>query len=179
MELGLIVSSVLLWTIVLFNLLLTIGLMRRANKEARPQFPEYETLPIGDTTPDFEAELLDGQTVTLANYAQRSLLMIFMSMTCAPCVEKLPQIRDLATVTSQSGVWLLLIFRESGSVVREFANEHSLNMPILIVPPPNQLWRKYKVPGTPFYYRLNEDNVIVEKGFLAPDFALSDNVGMK
>ena len=96
MEPILVVSSILLWLMVLFNLLLTVALIRRAAAK-QPGFAteNVPTLEIGSQAPDFTAETLDGEAMTLDDYAGKSIALIFVSPTCKPCLNKLPELHEL------------------------------------------------------------------------------------
>lgn len=85
MESILIISSILLWVVVLLNLLLTLGLARRIRNAA---FPVMESLKIGQKAPDFSALTLQGKTVTLADYAGHAAAFVFVSPDCKPCREE-------------------------------------------------------------------------------------------
>ncbi len=60
MERVLIVSSVLLWMVVLTNLLLTLALIRQRNTEpvSQGQRKDFGGPPVGQSAPDFTAETL-------------------------------------------------------------------------------------------------------------------------
>ena len=102
-ETVLIGSVALLWVLVLFNLVLTLGLVRRANANAGPQPMEEEGLEAGERAPDFTAETLDGEAVTLATYAGRDVAFLFMSPFCGPCREKLPRHRGPGSERAAGG----------------------------------------------------------------------------
>lgn len=93
MEFILVVSSVLLWIAVLFNLMLTIAIIRRGRaRQSGFDMANVPTLEIGSQAPDFTAQTLDGKTVTLADYAGKPVVFVFISPTCRPCIDKLPTI---------------------------------------------------------------------------------------
>ncbi len=75
METILIISSVLLWVMILLNLLLTLGLSRRLNA----RLPRMDFLKIGQPAPSFTAQTLQGETVTLSSYARRAVAFVFTS----------------------------------------------------------------------------------------------------
>lgn len=165
------ISTVLLWVIVLLNLLLTFGLMRRTNAHA--SMPKMETLKVGQPAPDFTAQTLDGETVTLAQYAGRQLVMIFLSSTCAPCVEKLPELQAIAADGKHKNTTFVLVFKQSADEVSAFANQHLLTMPIWTAQPPNPLWQDYKVPGTPFYCAIDSRQKVALTDLLGADWKVT------
>lgn len=169
MEPILIISTILLWVIVLFNLLLTFGLIRRMN--ARSGMPAIETLEIGQPAPDFTAQTLDDDLVTLAQYTGQQLALIFISPTCKPCVEKLPDLEALAPKAKQHGVTLLLVYKANAKETRASVTEHGITLPILISSKSeHSLWRNYKVGGTPFYCVLDASHKVVSTGLLGSEW---------
>lgn len=50
---------------------------------------------IGDAAPDFEVELLDGETFRLADQLGKTVLIDFWATWCPPCVESLPYLQTM------------------------------------------------------------------------------------
>lgn len=94
-----VVNLVLLWIVVLLNLLLIIALIRRFNRIST-QLSAFTDIDVGlekgSQAPDFQAEMLTGETVTLADYARKAVSFIFISPHCSPCLEKIPTLNALA-----------------------------------------------------------------------------------
>lgn len=168
MQSVIVISVVMLWAIVLFNLLLTFGLIRRMN--TRSGMPAVEMLKIGAPVPAFTAETLAGETVTLAQFAGKRLALLFMSSTCAPCREKIPELQRLTPQLAREGIVFALLFRESEEEMGAFVAEHNLTMPVWLAPPPNPLWRDYKVSGTPFYCVIEANHKVALTGFFGPEW---------
>jgi hypothetical protein len=78
-ETALIISSISLWIVLLFNLLLTIGLVRQQNIATR-RVEVNDSLLIGQSAPDFTALTLDEQAVTLATYAGQEVAFVFITV---------------------------------------------------------------------------------------------------
>jgi len=57
-------SLVFLWMLLMLNLLLTLGLARRV----RGVLPTKALLQVGENAPEFSAQTLEGEKVTLATY---------------------------------------------------------------------------------------------------------------
>lgn len=130
MERFLVLSSVLLWIIVLCNLVLTFALVRRVNSPYQPK----ESLKEGQPAPNFTAETLSGETVTLGTYAQREVAFIFTEPACGPCREALPSYETLGPKAAQSGVDFVLVSTADAGRTRRFVDEFSIKLPILIAP---------------------------------------------
>lgn len=148
MEPILVLSSILLWMLVLLNLLLTLGLARRM----RAVFPPMESLKVGQPAPDFTAQTLNGETVTLATYAWRPVAFVFVSPDCKPCREELPRLEGLRPKAEQSGVELVLVSDADEDRTQLLADEAKVTLPILVAPRgSNSFFRDYRVNGTPSY----------------------------
>ena len=168
----LVISSVLLWIIVLVNVLLTIALIRRLNQMSNMAFPDDEGLEKGTPAPNFTAETLAGEMVTLANYARKAVSFIFISPTCSPCVEKLPAMNDLATKAKQAGVELVLVSTDGEKAdMAALVQKHHVTVPLLFAPfEHNSFARDYKAESTPFYCQLNQDGYVESSGFFGLDW---------
>ncbi|KAA3663980.1 MAG: TlpA family protein disulfide reductase [Chloroflexi bacterium] len=162
-----IVSTILLWILVLLNLLLTFGIVRRVNLRSSnvPQWDD-ELLEAGATAPDFTVDTLSGESVSLAEYEGFRRILIFLSVGCTPCVEALPKIKDIALRIESSDGVLALIFSQSVEDVMSFADDHHLKLPIWTVPPSSSFWQDYNVTGTPSFCVIDPQNKVVSSGFL-------------
>lgn len=130
METTLIISSALLWIMLLLNLLLTLGLSRRLNA----RFPKMDFLKIGQIAPSFTVQTLQGETVTLMSYSGQPVAFFFMSPHCKPCRVELPKLEELHPKVEQLGVELVLVSDASEAETQSFADELELKLPILIAP---------------------------------------------
>ena len=164
MEPILIISTVLLWLVVLFNMLLTFGIIRRVNVRSGATKPEM--LRVGDLAPEFSAKTLDGQSINSNQIAGLELALVFMASTCTPCKDKVPELKGLFSAMEEKGGTLGLVFREPVDEVRRFVDEQQLAMPTFVTLPPNPCWTDYKVPGTPFCCLINASRRIQFAGFL-------------
>lgn len=163
MEQILIVSSVLLWVVVLLNLLLTLALVRRLNVNPGEKL---ETLAIGQPAPDFAAETLRGETVTRATYAQRTVAFVFISPNCGHCRTVIPPLEALYPKARQSGVELVLVSDTDIAATQAYVHELAISLPILVAPrTSNPFLNTYKVGGVPFYYVVDAAGIVRSAGF--------------
>lgn len=171
MELILVVSSVLLWIVVLFNLLLTVAVIRRGS--ARPSGFDMvyaTTLEIGAQAPDFIAETLDGENVSMATYAGQAVAFIFVSPICSPCLEKIPILNTLGPQAKMAGVELVLVNIADRAQTKTFVKEHDIRLPILVAPKEiNPFITDYKVVRTPFFCLIDKESKVRSTGFLGGD----------
>ena len=131
-ETVLIVSMVLLWVVMLFNLLLTLALVRRTSTQPRSQQKEW--LKAGEKAPDFTAETLDGKPVTLASYAGRPVAFLFMSPSCDPCREHLPGYDALGKIARRAGTQLVYVSTSGLDETRIHVEEFGITLPVIVTP---------------------------------------------
>lgn len=171
--------TTLLGILVLLNLLLTIGTIRRLNQLTQPAsvlpsdgMGEEEGLAIGSPAPDFQAETLTGEIVTLANYACRAVSFIFVAPDCDACVEKLPSLKTLLPKARQAGVEMVLVNTAGDkATTATFIQQHHITLPVLIAPfEDNPFAHDYKVPGTPFFCLVNAENKVETVGMFGPEW---------
>jgi len=161
----LLINSVLLWVTVLFNLMLTLALIRRLN--SLPQTGMPETLRIGQTAPDFTAETLRGETTVLADYAGRAVAFVFVSAHCSPCKEEMPRLEVLCPQARSAGVELVLVSDTDVTQTLAMVKQFYLTLPVLAAPRlTNDFLTDYKVGGTPFYCWVDAEGKVVATGFL-------------
>ncbi len=168
MELVLVVSSVLLWIAVLFNLLLTIAIIRRGSaRQSGFDMANVPTLEIGSQAPDFTAQTLDGKTLTLADYAGKPVVFVFISPTCRPCINKLPALHVAGQEAEQFGIELILVNTANRTQTEAFVKEHEIMLPVLLAPrESNPFMEDYKAVGTPFYCFVDGQKKVQSTGFL-------------
>jgi peroxiredoxin len=160
MEQLLILSSTLLWVVVLFNLLLTFALVRRANTGTSTG------LRVGQQAPDFTAQTLGGETMNLASYAGREVAFIFISPHCKPCREGIPVYESFRPQAQQAGVELVLVSTGEIAETRTFVDELKIQMFVLVAPlGSNSFIKDYKASGTPSYCLINSKGKVESTGY--------------
>lgn len=162
-------SSIALWIVLLLNLLLTMALIRRFNLMSGHLVTDPtidEGLEPGTPAPAFRAETLNGDSVTLSNYARRAVSFVFFSPHCEPCIEKLPALNALAPKAKDAGVEMILVNTDGGR--EETANlmqKYNLKLPVLLAPfDSNPFAKDYKAMGTPFFCKLNRNGEVEASG---------------
>ena len=175
METVLIVSSVLLWVVVLLNVLLTLALVRRVNASGSLNtagVPENGPA-IDEQAPAFSAQTLEGEPVTLESYTGRgrATMLLFISAGCPPCRELLGTLGDLLPGARQSGTDLILVSSDGRASVEALLAEFHLDMPALLAPKDsNTFFTDYKITGTPSYCVIDDDGTVQSAGHPVPSF---------
>lgn len=160
MDTVLVTSSLGLWIVVTFNLLLTIALIRERNAR-KPQ-----SLKAGQRAPHFTAESLDGDRFTLSSYTGRAVAFLFVGAHCSACREALPRYNKLYPNALKAGVQLVLVSVDDIDETRAFVEESIVDVPVLIAPHGhNPFMKDYKIAGTPSYCLISAEGVVQSSGF--------------
>lgn len=164
-------SSILLWIMVLFNLLLTLALVRWVKMGVDPSESPLVKSMIGQKAPDFTAETLLGENVTFDLYRGRKVVFVFISTSCPPCIESLPYYKGVESKAVSAGFDLILVSISSGVETRTFVEQYDISQPTLIAPKPkNTFSQDYTATGTPYFSFIDEDGFIKADGVPNPDW---------
>jgi peroxiredoxin len=117
-------------------------------------------LEIGVEAPRFELADTDGNQVSLEDFAGQKVLLGFMSLRCRACGPLYADLADLAE-TEQS-VQFIVVSEGSLKENRRLVQQQALVFPVLVWD--ELVAAQYELPGTPFFYLVDEDGVIVERG---------------
>ncbi|MBD3886237.1 redoxin domain-containing protein [Phormidium tenue FACHB-886] len=164
-------NTILMWIMILLNLLLTLALIRQFNQISTLSNMEIG-LEKGSQAPDFKAETLSGESVTLSSYLGKAVSFIFVSPHCSACVDKLAKLNALAAQMKQSGKELVLVNTDGDrDTTASFVEKYQLALPILVAPfERNPFASTYKANATPSYCTLNPESYVEASGVLESDW---------
>ena len=166
MSLALSINMVLLWVLLIFNLLLSLSIVKKLN-EAGLGEPRFSTLKKGAEAPDFEVEDIRGRKRSLADFGADKVALVFSSSSCSPCREKIPELAKMADKAQRAGYDLVIVSMDEASEARAFAEEHGITVPVLAAPlESSSIKEDYKVAGTPFFCVLDSERRVVASDFL-------------
>lgn len=179
METGLVISMILLWIVVFCNMLLTLALIRRLNTGSR-----QTGLWKGQIAPDFTAQTLTGESMTLQDYTGHPTVFVFISTRCGPCEQLLPELEELSPQAMQAGVNLVLVSNNQREETQDYARRKNICLPVLIAPRnENPFFQNYQIQGTPSYCSIDKQGKVQSAGYpnmTGGDWkALSDNWAKK
>jgi methylamine dehydrogenase accessory protein MauD len=168
----LVISSVLLWVAFLFVAFLTLGALK-AMTILRWQLDQLQAttptrkgrggLKIGAKAPAFTLPTTTGTQVSLGDYDERKVFLVFVQPGCGPCHTVVP---DLNRLQHDGQYNVLVINNGELEAVRKWVAEVKPEFPVLI----QEKWgvsKSYEVLATPFAFLINEQGVIVSKGLVS------------
>jgi methylamine dehydrogenase accessory protein MauD len=121
-------------------------------------------LEIGTQAPDFTLPDTAGQMVSLDDFAGQRVLLAFSSTHCRACTEMYPHLRAFSE--SREDVQIVLISQGSAEENRQLVEEQGFAFPVLPVSGWNDpVMEDYQVPGTPFFYVIDGEGVVINRGF--------------
>ena len=164
------VLLLLLTGIVLLLMVAIIGLFLRMNQlqrevlaalESLRPAPQPAGLSPGTQAPLFTFPDLSGRSVSLEALAGRKVLLAFASPHCPACREMYPHLRVFAAAHPEVAV--VMISLGTGEENRAVVEKYGLTFPVL--EGSGEVLASYRVPGTPYFYVIGEDGVILNAGF--------------
>ena len=163
MQFFLVTSVIVLWAVVLCNLVLTLALIRKINagSSSKPT-----GLAKGQQAPDFRAERLSGENVTLATYAGREVAFVFVSPECGPCDEALPSYKAASIIATHADIDFVLVSTADAELTRRYIEEKAITLPMLVAPQrSNPFMEAYHLSGTPSYCVIDAQGKVQVSGF--------------
>lgn len=170
MEQVLLISSILLWIVLVLNLLLTLAVVRRLARSPREVSSAgggsgLEGPTVGQPAPNFTAETLQGQKISLSTYAGRPVAFLFVSPGCPPCRTGMPNYEAWGAQARRAGADLVLVCSSTPEAAQKFADELHITLPVLIAQNEiNRFAEDYSIPGTPWYCLVDEEGIVSSTG---------------
>ena len=120
---------------------------------------------VGGTLPEWTGRLLDGTDESLSAYRGRVLLIDFWATWCAPCIDALPELRDIVAELPPDRFALLAISVDQElETVTEFMKREAMPWHNWHVGPSSELEQTLDVRGFPTYLLADENGVILSNG---------------
>jgi peroxiredoxin len=92
-----------------------------------------ELVEAGSVAPDFELPDINGEMVSLSDYAGRPVILNFWATWCAPCRVEMPALQEAQAEYGDDGPVVLTINQEeTAERVTEFFDEVGLTLPALL-----------------------------------------------
>jgi peroxiredoxin Q/BCP len=166
------VLLLMLTGIVLSLMVAIIGLFVRMNQLQEAVLAALAAPPAGATMQDVGLEVgtpapalilpdPDGTPISLADFAGRRVLLVFSSVSCPACTEMYPHLRAFSEAHRE--VQVVMVSRGAAEENRALVEEQGFAFPVLMWE--DGVAQEYRVPGTPFFYVVDGEGVIANKGF--------------
>lgn len=118
---------------------------------------------LGQTVPDFQLRLLNGQKVTLASYRGRVLVLNFWASWCPPCIEETPALNTMAQQFPSGKVVVLGVSIDEDPVAyRTFLARYHIRYPTAR-DPSQEVMHSYGTRQIPETYIIGPDGRLVRK----------------
>jgi len=117
--------------------------------------------------PDFVLKDIRGQSVSLAQFKGKPVLLNFWATWCGPCREELPSMQRLYEASKSNGGFQIIaisIDRSNIKKVNQYAEDLNLTFPILI-DPDRETRKAYYIRGLPTSYLIDSEGTL--RGFVS------------
>jgi peroxiredoxin len=127
--------------------------------------PQDEAPPSprqGFSAPDFSAELLDGNLITLSELRGQPVVLNVWATWCFPCRQEMPALEKVYNDFKEQGLVLIglnLTSQDSEKDVVAFVQEFGLSFPVAL-DRDGTVQRKYKISGYPTTFFIDKDGII-------------------
>jgi len=174
MEQFLLISSILLWLVVLFNLLLTFALIRKLRQvtanESEP-FTKMVDVKIGEPAPPLVAETLTtGKNLTFNDFLGRTINFIFISPNCSACRESLPKYEAMIPKAKKDGIEVVLVSFADPTKTKNLINNYNLHSSTVITPEGGLFQTNYKIHGWPSFCLIDAKGIVRATGHMPGEY---------
>jgi peroxiredoxin len=113
--------------------------------------------------PGFSLEDMDGETVSLADYSGKILIVNFWATWCPPCRREMPSMQRAYEILREDGIEMLAInVGEDSETIFTFTADYPVEFP-LIMDKTSDITQQYGVAGIPVTYVVSPQGKIIYK----------------
>ena len=127
--------------------------------------PEVRSVGVGTEAPDFRAvDVQSNDTLTLANFAGRVVLLNVWATWCGPCEAEMPSMQRLHDALGDEGLAIVAVSVDVGrpTPVRRWVEDRNLTFMVLH-DPQGTIERTYQTIAVPESFVIDRDGMIVKK----------------
>lgn len=99
-----------------------------------PEGTTFEVIEEGVDAPGVDLELVDGTTVSLADYRDRPVVLVFFASWCQWCTEHQAELNELADAGGDKVLFMGITGTDDAERAAEYAAEHELSYPVALDP---------------------------------------------
>ena len=123
-----------------------------------------EGLEKGQIAPNFTLETLTGETVTLADFKGKKVILNFWATWCPPCRTEMPHFQDYYEQYAERDNVVILAanatYNDKGADhVQKFVNSFDLTFPILLMPE-DSIFKRYEILSLPSTFMIDTEGRI-------------------
>lgn len=171
----LVISSVLLWILVLGNMALVIALARRLRQVSLETGKQHVQMNPGQAAPDFDLPLLGGGRLRRSDLLGAPSAFLVVSPSCIGCAEAPVFLAQQEAAARERGLQLVLVSTAPADETRAYMEGVDAGYPVALAPVREaSFYRDYLVPGTPFFYFVDGDGSVLRGNFFADELFLRD-----
>ena len=123
------------WAALAVGLVVVVfGVILALNVGSDPQADALKSQLLGKQAPAFDVRTLDGEPVTLADVAGKSVVVNFWNTWCIPCQQELPALKAFYKDHAHDPDFVMLgiVRRDDTSTVRKFVDGEGLDWTIAL-----------------------------------------------
>lgn len=121
-----------------------------------------ESLPIPGTSkdqaPDFNLQTYDNQNISLSNFKDKPLFIVFSGSWCGACRQEAPIIEKMHQQFKDKIYFLGVAVNDDADAAKNFAQSNNLTYPIAIGN--NDVFTAYKISGVPSMFFIKEGKIV-------------------
>jgi cytochrome c biogenesis protein CcmG/thiol:disulfide interchange protein DsbE len=112
---------------------LVIGIYEVGRRNSAHSKPGRPAAAVHSVAPDFSLRDLNHQTLELANYRGKAVLLDFWATWCTPCRDEIPRFVEFQNKYREQGLQVIGIsMDDDAKPVREFYQQFKMNYPVAL-----------------------------------------------
>ncbi len=131
----------------------------------KDELPLKTGVTVGNKAPDFELQLVGGETVKLSELEGKKVLLNFWASWCEPCLKEMPEMQELYDTASDDIVILavnMTVTEKNLDTAKNFINDQGFTFPVLL-DVTNKTSSNYEVLTLPTSFFIDTNGVIRER----------------
>ncbi len=121
-------------------------------------------LAVGTSAPVFTLPDVDGSMISLQDFVGQRILLGFSSIQCPACVQMYPELKAFSR--QGHNIQIILISRGTLEENQQLVEVQGFSFPVLTLTQDDlEVGQDYQVPGTPFFYVINEGGMVCNADF--------------